>query len=70
MSAAGIVKQTVDGLRVTSPQALAIVRRVLQAENLKLVEALREVDARATSIMSACSNPSSSTAKNTASSAR
>ena len=51
MSAAGIVKQTVDGLRVTSPAALAIVRRVSQTENLKLVEALQKVDARATSII-------------------
>ncbi|WP_062536036.1 acetylglutamate kinase [Mizugakiibacter sediminis] len=52
LAAAGIVKQTVDGLRVTSPQALAIVRRVFQAQNLKLVEALQAVDARATSILS------------------
>jgi len=50
MSAAGIVKETADGLRVTSPAALAIVRRVSQTENLKLVEALQKVDARATSI--------------------
>ena len=52
LSAAGIVKQTVDGLRVTSPQALAIVRRVFHAQNLQLVAALREVDVRATSIVS------------------
>ena len=51
MTAAGIVKQTIDGLRVTSPEALAIVRRVSQAENLKLVEALQKIDARATSII-------------------
>lgn len=51
MTAAGIVKQTADGLRVTSPEALAIVRRVSQGENLKLVEALQKVDARATSII-------------------
>jgi len=50
MSAAGIVKEMADGLRVTSPAALAIVRRVSQTENLKLVEALQKVDARATSI--------------------
>ena len=31
LSAAGIEKQTVNGLRVTSPKALAIVRRVFQA---------------------------------------
>ncbi len=52
LAAAGIEKQTVNGLRVTSPQALAIVRRVFQAQNLKLVEALQQADARATSIMS------------------
>ena len=50
LSAAGIEKQTVDGLRVTSPQSLAIVRRVFQAQNLKLVEALQLAGARATSI--------------------
>ena len=50
LSAAGIVKQTVNGLRVTTPESLAIVRRVFQAQNLKLVEALQASDARATSI--------------------
>src|SRR5439155_13834121 len=52
LAAAGIVKKTVNGLRVTSPEALAIVRRVFQAQNLKLVEALQANDARATSIIS------------------
>ena len=52
LSAAGIEKHTVDGLRVTSPQALAIVRRVFQAQNLKLVEALQQSESRATSITS------------------
>ena len=52
LSAAGIIKQTIDGLRVTSPEALAIVRRVFHAQNLKLVEALQADDARATSIVS------------------
>lgn len=50
MAAAGIEKRTVDGLRVTSPGALAIVRRVMQGENLRLVESLQSIDARATSI--------------------
>src|SRR5690606_20509973 len=50
LSAAGIQKQTVNGLRVTTPEALAIVRRVFQASNLKLVEALQQNGARATSI--------------------
>lgn len=52
LAAAGIVKQTVDGLRVTSAETLAIVRRVFQAQNLNLVEALQQGDARATSILS------------------
>ncbi|MEO8460225.1 MAG: acetylglutamate kinase [Dokdonella sp.] len=52
LAAAGIVKQTIDGLRVTSPEALAIARRVFQSANLNLVEALQEGDARATSITS------------------
>lgn len=50
LSAAGIEKHTVNGLRVTSPEALAIVRRVFQQSNLKLVEALQQNGARATSI--------------------
>ena len=52
MVAAGIEKRTVDGLRTTPPEALAVVRRTLQAQNLKLVEALQASDARATSIVS------------------
>ena len=52
LSAAGIDKQLVNGLRVTSPEALAIVRRVFHTQNLKLVEALQTGDARATSIVS------------------
>ncbi len=52
LQAAGIEKHTINGLRVTSPPALAIVRRVFQAQNLRLVEALQEQDTRATSIIS------------------
>jgi acetylglutamate kinase len=51
LAAAGIQKRLVDGLRVTSPEALATVRRVTQTENLSLVEALQNIDARATSII-------------------
>jgi bifunctional N-acetylglutamate synthase/kinase len=40
-----------DGLRVTSAKALAVVRRVFQAENLRLVEALLNSGARASSIL-------------------
>ncbi|MDP2956778.1 MAG: acetylglutamate kinase [Longimicrobiales bacterium] len=52
MAAAGIQKTVVDGLRYTSPEGLAVVRRVTQRENLKLVEALQAVGVRATSILS------------------
>lgn len=52
LAAAGIEKQTVGGLRVTSPKALGIVRRVFQQQNLKLVEALQSMDTRATSVPS------------------
>lgn len=47
---AGIEKQTLDGLRVTTPEALGVVRKVLQAENLRLVEALQAAGVRATSV--------------------
>jgi len=52
MAAAGIEKRIVDGLRHTAPEGLAVVRRVAQRENLRLVEALQEVGVRATSIQS------------------
>jgi bifunctional N-acetylglutamate synthase/kinase len=52
MEAAGIQKKVVDGLRYTSPEVLAVVRRVFQLENLRLVEALQEAGVRATSIHS------------------
>jgi acetylglutamate kinase len=52
LSAARIEKRTVNGLRVTTPETLAIVRKVFHAQNLKLVEALQTQDARATSIVS------------------
>lgn len=51
LQAAGIEKHALDGLRVTTPAALAIVRRVVQAENLKLVESLQRNEVRATSIL-------------------
>ena len=52
MAAAGIAKQTIDGLRVTTPDVLAIVRKVFLQQNLALVEALQQAGARATSIVS------------------
>ena len=50
LARAGIGKRTVDGLRVTSAEALAIIRRVFQAQNLALVESLQGIGARATSV--------------------
>ncbi len=47
----GIKTPIIDGLRVTSPEALRVVRRVFHAENPKLVEALQAMDARASSII-------------------
>lgn len=50
LAAAGIPKRVVDGLRFTSPEGLAIVRRVFQLQNLRLVEALQAAGVRATSL--------------------
>ncbi len=50
MAAAGIEKKIVDGLRYTSPEGLAVVRRVMRRENLRLVDALLSVGVRAASI--------------------
>ena len=52
MQAAGIDKRTVDNLRVTDSAVLAVVRRVMRQENLRLVEALQAEGVRATSIQS------------------
>ena len=52
MQAAGIEKKTVDNLRHTDAAVLAVVRRVLRRENLRLVEALQAEGVRATSIQS------------------
>jgi acetylglutamate kinase len=41
MQAAGIDKRVVDNLRYTDAAVLAVVRRVLRQENLRLVEALQ-----------------------------
>lgn len=48
----GVEKQIKNGLRVTTPEVLAVVRKVLHAQNLALVEDLQARDARATSIVS------------------
>src|SRR3546814_2144802 len=52
MQAAGIDKRVVDNLRHTDAAVLAVVRRVLRHENLRLVEALQVEGVRATSIQS------------------
>ncbi|HEU4856421.1 MAG TPA: acetylglutamate kinase [Rhodanobacteraceae bacterium] len=52
LSAAGIEKRMFDGLRVTPPQALGIVRRVFHQQNLALVDALHAMDTPATSVVS------------------
>jgi acetylglutamate kinase len=52
LTRAGIEKRTVNGLRVTPPEALGIVRRVFHQQNLKLVDALHAMDTRATSVVS------------------
>jgi acetylglutamate kinase len=52
MAAEGLEKRIVDGLRYTSPEGLAVVRRVSQRENFRLVEALQAAGVRATSIHS------------------
>lgn len=50
MEEAGVEKRVVDGLRYTSPEVLALVRRTFFLENLRLVEALQADGVRATSI--------------------
>jgi bifunctional N-acetylglutamate synthase/kinase len=52
MQAAGIEKKSIDNLRYTDAPVLAVVRRVLRKENLRLVEALQAEGVRATSIQS------------------
>jgi acetylglutamate kinase len=44
---AGIPIERVDGLRVTTPRVLEIARKVLQRENLRLVEVLEQMGTRA-----------------------
>jgi acetylglutamate kinase len=51
MKAAGLDKETREGLRITTPEVLKVVRRVMRRENLRLVEALQEEGVRATSLL-------------------
>lgn len=50
LASEGIETRIVDGLRYTSPEGLAVVRRVFHRQNLLLVEALQAADVGATSI--------------------
>jgi acetylglutamate kinase len=52
MKAAGLEKETRDGLRITPAPVLAVVRRVMRRVNLRLVEALQEEGVRATPLLS------------------
>src|SRR3569623_1876527 len=52
LAAAVIPKQTVGGLRVTTPLAMGVVRRGFQQQNLRLVDALHAMDTRAVSVAS------------------
>jgi acetylglutamate synthase len=52
MASAGIEKKVVEGLRYTTAEGLAVVRRVSQRENFRLVEALQSMSVRATPIHS------------------
>ncbi|MGH8190173.1 MAG: acetylglutamate kinase [Rhodanobacteraceae bacterium] len=52
LAAAGIEKRSFNGLRVTPPEALGIVRRVFHQQNLALVDALHAMETRATSVVS------------------
>jgi bifunctional N-acetylglutamate synthase/kinase len=52
MKEKGIEKQSVGGLRVTSPDVLSVVRKVMLNENAKLVEALQAHGVRATAVTS------------------
>ncbi|MEJ7746591.1 MAG: acetylglutamate kinase, partial [Luteimonas sp.] len=52
MQAAGIEKRIIDNLRFTDAAVLAVVRRVMRQENIRLVEALQAERVRATSIQS------------------
>ncbi len=58
LSAAGIERRTVGGLRVTGPEAMRVVRRVFHQQNLRLVEALHAMDTRATSVVTGVFNAS------------
>lgn len=48
---AGVESRVVDGLRVTTPEVLAVARRVFAEQNLKLVDALHRLGTAARSII-------------------
>jgi acetylglutamate kinase len=50
LASAGIALRMHDGMRVTPPEVLAVARRMLAAENIRLVDALQQLGTRATGI--------------------
>ncbi len=52
LEAAGFPEERIDGLRITSPDAMGAVRDTLTAVNVKLVQAIRDQGGRAASIPS------------------
>ncbi|MCC5996386.1 MAG: acetylglutamate kinase [Oceanicaulis sp.] len=52
LEAAGFPEDRVDGLRITPPEAMGVVRDTLTAVNLKLVQAVRDHGGRAAAIPS------------------
>lgn len=50
LSEAGIASERCDGLRVTTPEVMAVARPVIYAQNLRLVEALEQRGIRARGI--------------------
>lgn len=50
LAARGVAFERVDGLRVTTPEVMAVAREVFLAENIALVDAVRSAGARAAAI--------------------
>ncbi len=48
----GVESRRIDGMRVTTPEVLQVARRVLQRENLRLVDALERLGTRARPLVS------------------
>jgi bifunctional N-acetylglutamate synthase/kinase len=50
LEAAGMTSERVDGLRVTPPDAIPVIRKALSAANIAIVDAIRESGGRAASV--------------------